>query len=170
MMYSYVVTVSTSNHKLKFLTAFFDCSTVLVVIFRGTVGPAAEIKCVLQGSNKVRLGEKLEGDILVYVKDKHGNELRKVGPMFLNNYRVLCSCRNCYWNLCIMHPIRACITLFRAPNLCTNFVHSIRARHIVHPISAHVVFNMCHILHLIEARLTLCVGHPIRVALWVAIA
>jgi len=45
---------------------------------RGTPGEPTQIKCILRGSNKVRLGEKLEADILVLVKDKHGNEIKKV--------------------------------------------------------------------------------------------
>ena len=45
---------------------------------RGVAGEPAQIKCSLNGSSKVRLGQKVDGDIQVNVKDKHGNEIKKV--------------------------------------------------------------------------------------------
>lgn len=45
---------------------------------RGMAGEPAEIKCTLKGSNKVRLGQKVDGDIEVSVRDKHTNEIKKV--------------------------------------------------------------------------------------------
>jgi len=45
---------------------------------RGVAGDPAQIKCSLNGSSKVRLGQKVDGDIQVNVKDKHGNEIKKV--------------------------------------------------------------------------------------------
>ena len=37
------------------------------------------MKCRCSGSNKVRMGEKLASDILIGIKDKHGNDIKKVG-------------------------------------------------------------------------------------------
>ena len=55
------------------------CVDVCVCVFaRGVAGEPAQIKCSLSGSSKVRLGQKVEGDIQVSVKDKHGNEIKKV--------------------------------------------------------------------------------------------
>ena len=48
------------------------------VCTRGTAGEPAQIKCTLNGSSAVKLGQKVEGDIQVNVKDKHGNEIKKV--------------------------------------------------------------------------------------------
>jgi len=45
---------------------------------RGVAGEPAQIKCSLNGSSKVRLGQKVDGDIQVNVKDRHGNEIKKV--------------------------------------------------------------------------------------------
>lgn len=45
---------------------------------RGLAGEPHHIKCTLNGSEKVRLGEKWDGDIQVDVKDKHGNDIKKV--------------------------------------------------------------------------------------------
>ncbi len=36
------------------------------------------MKCRVNGSNSVRLGETLTADILVGIKDKHGNDIKKV--------------------------------------------------------------------------------------------
>jgi len=47
---------------------------------RGMAGEPAQIKCSLSGSSKVKLGHKIDGDIQVTVKDKHGNEIKKVRP------------------------------------------------------------------------------------------
>jgi len=41
-------------------------------------GEPAQIKCSLSGSSKVKLGQKVDGDIHVNVRDKHGNEIKKV--------------------------------------------------------------------------------------------
>jgi len=59
------------------------CSQLLFdvcVCIRGVAGEPAEIKCTLNGSCKVRLGQKVDGDIDVSVRDKHGNEIKKVRP------------------------------------------------------------------------------------------
>ena len=48
------------------------------VCVRGVAGKPAQIKCTLSGNTKVRLGQKSDGDIQVNVKDKHGNEIKKV--------------------------------------------------------------------------------------------
>ena len=45
---------------------------------RGVPGEPAHIKCTLSGSSKVKLGQKVDGDIQVNVKDRHGNEIKKV--------------------------------------------------------------------------------------------
>ena len=49
-----------------------------MVCVRGEAGEPAAIKCTLKGSNKVRLGQKVDGDIEVSVRDKHTNEIKKV--------------------------------------------------------------------------------------------
>jgi len=41
-------------------------------------GEPAQIKCTLNGSKSVKLGQKVDGDIQVNVRDKHGNEVKKV--------------------------------------------------------------------------------------------
>jgi len=45
---------------------------------RGVAGEPANIKCTLTGNSKVKLGQKVDGDIDVSVRDKHGNEINKV--------------------------------------------------------------------------------------------
>jgi len=51
---------------------------VSCVYVRGVAGEPAQIKCTLNGNSKVRLGQKVDGDIHVDVRDKHGNEIKKV--------------------------------------------------------------------------------------------
>jgi len=51
---------------------------MVCVCVRGVAGEPAQIKCSLSGSTKVKLGQKVDGDIQVNVKDKHGNEIKKV--------------------------------------------------------------------------------------------
>ena len=58
----------------------------MYVCIRGVAGEPAGIKCTLSGSSKVRMGQKVDGDIEVSVRDKHGNEIKKV-PML---YRFKC--------------------------------------------------------------------------------
>ena len=47
-------------------------------IYRALCGEVAHMKCMLNGSNTVRMGEKLMADIQVNLTDKHGNVIKKV--------------------------------------------------------------------------------------------
>jgi len=60
---------------IRGVTSEFVCFCVYV---RGVAGEPAQIKCTLNGTGKVRLGQKVDGDIQVHVRDKHGNEIKKV--------------------------------------------------------------------------------------------
>ncbi|XP_022088750.1 structural maintenance of chromosomes flexible hinge domain-containing protein 1-like [Acanthaster planci] len=51
-------------------------------------GEVSQIKCVCQGSKKVRLGEVLDGDIIVNVTDSHGNPIKKVPHGALSHLEV----------------------------------------------------------------------------------
>jgi hypothetical protein len=50
----------------------------MIFCHRGIPGEPHQMKCILVGSDKVRLGEKWDGDIQVEIKDKHGNDIKKV--------------------------------------------------------------------------------------------
>lgn len=55
------------------------CWFLFLLCVRGVAGDPAQIRCTLNGNSKVRLGQKVDGDIQVHVRDKHGNEIKKVG-------------------------------------------------------------------------------------------
>ena len=56
------------------------------VYVRGVAGEPSQIKCTLNGNGKVKLGQKVDGDIQVHVRDKHGNEIKKVKQTVMTSH------------------------------------------------------------------------------------
>ncbi|XP_038051940.1 structural maintenance of chromosomes flexible hinge domain-containing protein 1-like [Patiria miniata] len=51
-------------------------------------GEVSQIRCVCQGSRKARLGENLDGDIVINVTDSHGNPIKKMPHGALSHLEV----------------------------------------------------------------------------------